>query len=374
MTKTILAISNDTGVANGLFSCINKFNDDKKLETIVLSEGPSRDVYKSKQIGYNTFNDFGLDVVSEEGVDKIMTLERPDLVLTGFSEGVMLEKYFINNARLRNTISFTVLEGYTNYLKIVSDNELKHPFKYMPDFICIMDNFVLEEMIKLNFDKNKLILTGNPYFDDLIGLKNGFSKDDLKQIRRELNVDENGYLITFFSQALKKIIDKGSDIPSRGYNELSVLRLLESSLYELNVDNLNLLVKLHPKEDEESTMTAFSGKLNKVIFNKDYNSRKAMIVSDLVTGMFSTSLIESVYLDKDTISIQPNIIVPDTLAMNKTGLILPVYKEEELKSTLMRVVYNNNFKEDLKQKRSSLGLDGKATERVVNEVYKLLNV
>ena len=62
-----------------------------------------------------------------------------------------------------------------------------------------------------------------------------------------------------------------------------------------------------------------------------------MIVSDLVTGMFSTSLIESVYLDKDVISIQPNLKTQDTLLMNKLGLIVPVYNQKNLERNYNRL-------------------------------------
>lgn len=373
MAKKVLGVTHDTGVANGLFRPILKLNEDKKLETIILSEGPSRSVFDAQKIKYKTFQDYGLSSETNN-VDSIIEIENPDLILTGFSERVMLEKYSISNAKSRNITSFTVLEGYTNYLEIVSDNELKTPFIYMPDYICIMDNFILEEMLKLKFDKDKLILTGNPYFDDLIELKNSFNEGDLRKIRNELNIDENGYLITFFSQAIKKVIDKGSDNPSRGYNELTVLSMLESSLHDINIKNLNLLVKLHPKEDLESTQSAFSGKLNRIIFDKEYNSRKAIVVSDLVTGMFSTDLVESVYLDKDALSIQPNITIQDTLVMNKLGLMVPVYTQENLKPNLQKIIYDKEFKEDLKQKRAKLKLDGKATERVVKEIYRLLNI
>ncbi len=374
MRKKILAVSNDTGVANDLSNCILRLNDDKKLETVVLSEGPSRTIYESISIRYKTINDYGLNDVTEDSVNHIINKEMPSLILTGFSEGVMLEKYFIDSAKTKNINSFTILGGYTNYLKVVSDSKIKIPFKYMPDFICIMDNFVLEEMLKLNFDRNKLIITGNPYFDNLISLKNSFNKNDMTNIRRGLGLDNEDYLITFFSQALKKVIDNNTDKISKGYNELDVLSMLESSLCELDINNLSLLVKLHPKEDLESTRSAFSGKLNKVFFNRGYDPRKIMIVSDLVTGMFSTSLIESVYLDKDVISIQPNLKVPDTLLMNKLGLIVPVYNQEHLKPTLEKMIYDYSFKEELKQKRSQLRLDGKATERVVNEIYGLLNI
>src|SRR3989344_2205545 len=230
MTKKVLAVSNDTGVANDLSNCILRLNDDKKLETVVLSEGPSRNVYEFRSIKYKTLNDYGLNDITEDTVEHIISKEMPNLILTGFSEGVMLEKYFIDCAKSRNIGSFTILGGYTNYLKVVSDPGIKTPFKYMPDFICIMDNFVLEEMLKLNFDRNKLILTGNPYFDNLISLKNSFNENDMINIRRELDLDNEGYLITFFSQAIKKVIDNNTDNRSRGYNEIDVLSMLESSL------------------------------------------------------------------------------------------------------------------------------------------------
>ena len=235
----------------------------------------------------------------------------------------------------------------------------------------LIDQIVKETMLKEGFNEKQLVVTGHPYYDDLMQLRQEFTLDDLLKVRSDLDIGEKDYLLTFLSQGWSNSI-KANPEEDNGYSELTVLSDLEEALEILGIKDLCLLVKIHPREDTEVTKTALKGKLKKVIFNKGYNTRSTILASDLVSGMFTNGLIESVYLDKDTISLQPELSKEDRLITKRFGLTIPVYKKEDILPTLRRVIYDQDFKKELKGRRSKLNLDGKATERAVNFIYGLL--
>ena len=98
------------------------------------------------------------------------------------------------------------------------------------------------------------------------------------------------------------------------------------------------------------------------------------MASDLVTEMYSTTLIEALHLGKLAVSIQPNLNKQDILPTNRMGLTIPIYKAEDILPTLEKVIYGEDFKLYMKEKRKSFISDGKASERVVNLIYNTLNL
>ena len=206
----------------------------------------------------------------------------------------------------------------------------------------------------------------------LLKLKQSFSLDDVLKVKKDLRIDRDGYLIIFLSQSWFNSIKQNPE-ENNGYNELTVLPQLENALYDLNIDKMSLLVKIHPREDLDQTRASLKGKLDRVFFDKNYDTKHAILTSDLVTGMFSLSLIEAVYLDKNVISLQPGLTKEDRLVTNRSGLSIPVYKTEDIKPTLWKTIYDEDFKAEMREKRSKLSLDDKATERAVEFIHKLLN-
>ena len=372
MKKKILAASNDPGPASTLTNVINSLRRIEDLEVIVLGEGPSQGIFESKSIPYKTLTEYGISQLNPDSTQYVFDKERPNLIFTGISEFSNLERYLIHTARKNHSISVSILDGYDYDSIRLKDSKVNPEHKFRPDYLMLVDQIVKETMLKEGFNENQLIVTGHPYYDDLMQLRQSFSLEDLSRVRSDLGIDGKDYLLTFLSQGWSNSI-KSNPEEDNGYTELTVLRSLEDALNVLDIQDLCLLVKIHPREDLEVTRTAFTGKLNKVIFNKGYNTRNSILASDLVSGMFTNGLIESVYLDKDTISLQPGLNKEDRLITNKLELTVPVYKKEDIIPTLKKVIYDQEFKRELKERRSKLSLDGRATERAVEFIYSLLN-
>ncbi|MEK6819313.1 MAG: hypothetical protein AABY10_05265, partial [Nanoarchaeota archaeon] len=324
MKKKILAISNDPGPANAMSNVINMLRKAEDLEVMVLSEGPSRDIFNNKLIPHKTLTKYGISELTPDSTQYIFDREKPNLIFTGISEFSNLERYFIYTARKNNSTSVSILDGYDYDSIGLKDSKVNPEHKFRPDYLMLVDQIVKETMLKEGFNENQLIVTGHPYYDDLMQLRQSFSLEDLSRVRSDLGIDGKDYLLTFLSQGWSNSI-KSNPEEDNGYTELTVLRSLEDALNVLDIQDLCLLVKIHPREDLEVTRTAFTGKLNKVIFNKGYNTRNSILASDLVSGMFTNGLIESVYLDKDTVSLQPGLNKGDRLITNRFGLTVPVY-------------------------------------------------
>ena len=306
-----------------------------------------------------------------------MEEEKPDFVLMGSSAHSKTDKNLIFEAKYKSIPCVSILDTYGRYVQRVSGRKGIEKFMFMPDKICIMDNIALEEMVKLGFNKEKLVITGQSFFDNLGKLRLKHTLQDSIGTRNELGINQEDYLILFSSQHIGALAKEKPE-SYQGYTEVTVLRSLYENLRQLKMKNLALLIKVHPDPREyiENTKKAIENPAleHKIIFLKDRKSRQHMLASDLVTGMYSTSLIETTHLNKPAISIQPNLNGTDNLPTNNVNVTIPVYKEEDILPTLEKVIFDKEYKEKLQEIRRRFFTDGKATERIVNLVYEMLNI
>ena len=156
-----------------------------------------------------------------------------------------------------------------------------------------------------------------------------------------------------------------------------MLKLLLENARNLNNKNIALIIKTHPREDiddiNDIKWIIKNYKL-KTILNPNRDLVKLILISDIVISQFSTVLIESSYLDKPSISLQPGLKKEDFLITNKLGITVPVYKKEGIIKILKKVLYDKNYINKMAKKRKSFKIEGKSTDRVVNLVYKMLNI
>src|SRR3989338_8438163 len=125
-----------------------------------------------------------------------------------------------------------------------------------------------------------------------------------------------------------------------------------------DIENLERIVK----EEEFNDLSV-------IIVDKDYNTRTAIMASDVAVAASSTTLIESTYLDLPSISLQPGLNAEDYLeATNKLGITIPIYKKGEIGGVLRKLIFDEGYRLKLATKRKEFQTDGKATERVTNLV------
>lgn len=362
--------------------------EEEKVEVTTIGHLYSEKIFDNNDIHYRTISDYGLNDVSVKNFGKILQEENPALVLTGTSVQDEKNKYIIEQTstlagKRKRIPTLSVLDFWGNYSRRFNDLysggnfDLKNQrgkHEFLPDKIAIMDKLAEEAMLKEGFPEEILEITGNPYFDDLIELKNNFTERDKNKVRTDLGLDTDSYLVLFASQPIEYHFGKDESNPNYlGYTEKTALKDLLDNLTKLpDSGDTNLIVKVHPRENKKDLEEIVAKYELPVVVDKKYSTRPTLLVSDIVISPSSTVLVESTYLDKPSISLQPGLKKEDFLITNSLGVTVPVYKHGEIGVILEKLLSDANYAAELYQKRKDFGIDGKATERVTNLIYEML--
>lgn len=376
MKKKILAAAWHPGSANAIVPVIQRLNCEDNVEVVTIGYQYSEKIFTEKNIKYETISAYNLKNVSVESMACLLEAESPDLVFTGASMQSaqikdVIEQTLILAARKKGVKTLALLDFWANPSLKFSDAHSNEKFKFLPDKIAIPDKFAEEIMINEGFDAKNLVITGNPYYDELVTLKKEFSQKDKLRIRHDLRFGPDDYIILYASQPIE--YDHGSKF---GYTEKTALRELLDAVKDLRGKRkMSILVKVHPRENQSNLEAIIKDYDLRVIVNKTYPIRPAVLASDIIISPSSTTLVESSYLDLPSISLQPGLINPDKdiLVTNKLGITVPVYKHGEIKFVLEKLLFDNNYNLELAEKRKDFRTDGKATGRVVDLIYSMLN-
>ncbi|MBM3254617.1 MAG: hypothetical protein FJZ16_10210, partial [Candidatus Omnitrophica bacterium] len=304
----ILVACKDPGGAEALSPVVLKLISEGEVEITSIGYKFSEDVFKKRKIPFKKLEDFNITEISPTTMEYLLDKEKPDLVVLGTSLGRSIEDDIVLAARKMKIKTFALLDFWNNYSQRFSCLETNKRLAFLPDFIGVMDEFTKEEMIKEGFEPERLLITGQPYFDGLFELAKTFDKEKVIQFRDELNISNSDILISFFSQPLTKTRPNSADEPGYlGYTQLTILNSLIKALYILKKDlgrPITLFVKLHPKETPDEIDDLISGKTIGIAVDKNIDPRKLMLSSDIVCGMFTMILVEAFLIRKKVLSIQ----------------------------------------------------------------------
>jgi len=368
MIKKIVASAWHPGSANAIAPVLKKLLQDKRIESAVIGHGFSENVFDRNGIGYKKLIDYGLSL---ERADELIDIEKPDLVLTGTSTpDTAIEKKLIMASMKNNIPSLAVLDFWGIYWQRFSDVNKCIKFCYLPTRIAIMDNIARMDMIDEGFPKDILIITGNPFFDSLVDFKESFSEIDRLKVRKCLGLDADKFVIMYVSQPLEDSFNH-----SFGYTEKTVFIDLLDALKKISGrERRQILVKIHPREDM-SDLIEIAQKYNEdIIFDKEYDTRNAVMSSDLIVGVYSSVLVEALCMDKYVISLQPGLKKEDLLITNKVGATISVYRKAEIETNMMQAIFNNEFKENMRIMARRFVVNENATENVLNLIYNMLDI
>lgn len=398
MKKKILATSYHTGGANAIIPVVKKLKEKNEADVSLMGYKNSETIFKNAGLEFKTLADYNIKNGSFESAEKILEKEKPDLILTGpsmqnKSEKEIIEHSFIHTAKQKNIPTLTVLDSWTFYAQKFSDyyeadgkydpNSQTGKFKFLPDKIAVLDELAKNAMINLGFDEKKLIVTGNPYYDQLNEFTEKFGELERKKIREELCIDKDSNLFTYISQPIEK--RRGISL---GFTEKTAFKELADALEIINDKNaekknvlkdISLVVKTHPSEDKWNLKQAWELKETKsfgypLSIDNDLSRHpwNVVLASDIIVSCFSTTLVEACYLDKIAISLQPGLKKEDELTFNQLGITIPIYNPGEIESVANRILEDEIYKNMLAEKRKKLYNDGKATERVIEIIETMI--
>lgn len=288
--------------------------------------------------------------------------------------GVNLEKRFLAAARRLGIPSLAVLDHWMNYrLRFANP---KGELAYLPDRIAIMDEQAREEMLAEGLDASRLVVTGQPAFDELAALRRSVTPQQRQAIRHMLGVANDERMVLFASEPISLMCGTTPSQPLYpGYTEQTVLRTLAGALERIarrRTEKIVLVVRPHPLEKTDSLHVSVQRPLRLVLDGRG-KGREVVLGADLVTGMTTMLLVEACLLGCVVLSIQPGLRLADALPTNRWGASQGVYREEEIEPALLRLLFDETARADAVTRTAKIHVEPGAARRIVHVLDSLMS-
>jgi len=354
--KKILLFARDPGGANTIIPLFNAFKA-KGYDVNLYGKDVALEKFGLAGLNFkNIYEDIAQ--ISSENISDFLKKIAPDLIITGTSADDMTEKLLWNEANKLFIPSFAIIDQWINYgirfspygvgeIATYKKNP-KHP--YLPTKICVMDEIAKQEAENEGLPAEKLIVTGQPYFQ---ALKENFEK--ISEINKKTKK-----IIIFVSEP---ITDTYGNSDFWGYTEKTVfsdfLEELENFSRETN-EKFDLIIKLHPKENKNNYDDVKPSENIDISIDTTTDSLILIKKSDLIVGMSSMFLIEASILGKEVLSIQTGLCRENPFILDRIG---------KIKSVLSKSLIKHELKKTLKH-REGLYYNFKVVENPVENILK----
>lgn len=366
---SVVVVSGDPGGANAVAPVIQKLIGDKKVRVSAFAYREAKTLWKDRNIPFSYLP----DSTTLESAKILLKNRETDLFFSGTSYNDQeFEKQFISAARTLQIPSLVLLDYWSNYSIRFSDNDGNRI--YIPDKIAIMDEFTRNEMIQEGFNPEQLIITGQPAFDDLILLRDSFSVEQKKEIRKTLGNLKDDLVVVFASEPLFRGTPTKPANP--GYTRIGVLHSLVTALdriQEVTRRKIVLVIRPHPRENSHEFLDIHGEKIQ-IILSSTGRSRDVIQAADLVCGMTTVLLMEACYLGCIVASLQPGLSQPDILPSNRLGYSVPIYHEEDIIPVLQTLLLDEKMRNSIRNKCRSLIPETQSADRVVRQIYTMCGI
>ncbi len=162
----VLLIARDAGAANALAPVARTLQADDYVDTVVVGFRYAEPVFRQHELPLWVCDD---DCDTPGVAERLIGRERPDFVLTGTSMKAQRDGAFWATAQAHSIPTLAVLDHWSHYWERFSD-ENGPRFAYMPDAIAVMDASARHALIETGCPPERIIVTGQPYFDDFDNL------------------------------------------------------------------------------------------------------------------------------------------------------------------------------------------------------------
>lgn len=330
----ILCVAQDAGGAKGLIPIIQEFKK-KDINLHVFATKYAVGIFENENIQFENFT--SNKEQTNKYIQKAIASLSPDIIISGTCFGDGLEKRILYLARQLNIPIIAFVDHWSNYSERFT---LETPLDILPNQIWVIDAYAKEEMIKAGAPADSIVITGHPYLERLKENPN-ILNINLDKIKQRMNILDDSMVITFISESHSK--DGACEI--LGYDEYNVLDNVAKVLSELSINRRIFLIdRLHPKEElsDKQKHQELLDKYNIPYYiDQSLSPYDSILVSDLVIGMSSMLLIESFFLGKKGVSIQPIDPKDDKFIGNMYEYCCPFYKFKDLKMYILAKITSN---------------------------------
>ncbi|MFC1911844.1 CDP-glycerol glycerophosphotransferase family protein [Chloroflexota bacterium] len=234
--------------------------------------------------------------------------------------------------------------------------------------IAVAGSWEKQILTERGVDLDKIIITGDPRLNFSSQIA---SRDSATRLYRELGINKGDKIILLLTSAQ---IEHG-----RWSQEMRArfIHGVIASLTPLLDGSVHLVVKIHPVENLEEYREIIDPGENRVILRKDLVLSDIINASDVVmTGGYSTTVLEACALRKPVILLNIFGEIEDIPYVGM-GLVIGVYRLDELKNTVEKLLYNRSARANFRHKAELFFnsnkefVDGKAATRITDLILKL---
>jgi hypothetical protein len=369
--KKILMFSRDPGGTNAVMQLVAPLRS-RGNEVAVYGKDAALAIYRKFNMPCSDVRE-AIPSGTQEETGEFVRKVCPDLILTGTSSEDYTERHLWVAAEKAGVASFAVLDQWTNYrLRLVPEGadpktgDAMSMRLVLPSFFFIMDEFARKEMCALGIDRERLVVTGQPFFDYIRKTAEKFSKPEIEDVRRELTGGRGGIVFVFASQPIASL-HRQNGIPEDhwGYTEKTVLKSVMMCLEKLAAElaaEITLVIRLHPKDEAnayQDVVLTTSSNTVKLVYDRETDSSLLLKAADLIIGMFSMVLLEAAIMERPFVSVQIGLKRENPLIFDRMGLAHSIITEAELEKTL-RGILNGE-----KRRGPNLKFEFGATERII---------
>ena len=362
----------------------NAFKHFKKLWDYLINDKVFREmcIHNGKDL-YNQIKDelelyflflFPLAVKYIEMGKLMIKAEKPDLILLQNEQGWRERHYLVIAPKLENVPTLAIQHGVIHSLhkgyryakdEVSPDGSVEAPYCPIPDKTAVYGPYHYELLTEISaYPENSVVVTGQPRYDFLCHADKIYTKD---KFLKKYHVNPNHKIILWTTQC------HGISDEENKKNFKAVFETMQ------NIENATLIIKQHPREGEIYTkmikdcLTNY--KIDAVITPKSSDTYEQLFACDLMITRHSTTAMEAVALNKPVIILNLSG-EPDPVEYVKEGVALGVYKEDNLKTAIGRLLNDDSELAKNREKyieKYLYKIDGKATERVVNVIEVMIN-
>ena len=308
-----------------------------------------------------------IDNWSMNSVQMILRSENPDIIVTGHDQNPM-DILFIKACNESGLPSLTVQDGLLaaartfnesfydkldyiiipfRVLKLVLNpsrsfkykiNRLNFEYKYGGDYsfvyghgesskIALFGDNVKNMLLSEGVSPERLVVTGNSKFDDLIQFRNPLEKDYLKE-KFELPSDKRVVLVL-----TQSFVEAG--LWSKKDREYFIVEIAKACV---NLEDVQLVIKLHPPYESEADYREILKDLpiSPLIYNFE-SLHEIICICDVVVSVSSTAALEALALSKPLLIIN----MDDSSKIFKDAGVLFIEKQDDILNALEKLLYHS---------------------------------
>jgi hypothetical protein len=370
--KKVLAFAREPGGADTIAPVIGQLRKRDRVEAILLAKEYAGARFAAAGLDYREVA-WADESSLRQQVAEIVQVERPDALLTSASsrpQDDMTEKYFWKMGGDLQVPSLAVLDQWQNYILRFSGPGAGEKLGYMPTCVAVMDETVRREMIAEGFPDERILVTGHPRFAALRSYGERVNRATARGKLAALGIDPEAVVVTFVSEPARRFF-----AAEEGFDEASTLTALLASCKPLAQDRkVEVVLKYHPRNLPED-FSAVHGPEDGANLRLHHMQNQLepwdlLLASDLVVGMISILLVDSVLLGVPTLSVQLGGENEGRCVPEKYGAISVVRQTALLPDEVAALLTREEYRRQYLKRQQKFTVVRDAIARIEDKVYE----